>query len=354
MKFTSRVACIVLLASFVSPLHAQPSGPSAPSSDPARLDLRESSFIDLHFYIRAQGDEPAYSRGEAFADAHALAALNAAVDAAERLQSDLGGERGWGLIEPLLAQCTSAADAVAACGNLPESFKPASGGEVQLRDGAVALATAYSAIEPAFLETVWPRHREQIEGARLGLTRDLLKKQDQCFEFITTSLAMNVSDLTVPVYLVAESPAPGGFTHRQRGGGGVCFIGVEHASGSLLDEVVLHESIHVLDLATQSQDTVLQVLRRKLVENGVPRTDSAWRDLPHTLMFVQAGETVRRLLDESHRDYGEVAGYYDKVPEAAACVRPAWRHHLEGAATAPEAIDEMVRALLARREQPEP
>ncbi len=47
-------------------------------------------------------------------------------------------------------------------------------------------------------------------------------------------------------------------------------------------------------------------------------------------MFVQAAGTVRKVLDPGHKDYGDTAGYYPKVPRATAVVRPAWEAYLRG------------------------
>ena len=67
-----------------------------------------------------------------------------------------------------------------------------------------------------------------------------------------------------------------------------------------------------------------------------------WRDVPHTLMFVQSAATVRRVLNPAHKDYGDVAGYYAKVPVAARIVRAAWGDYLAGHLTREKAIQQMV------------
>jgi hypothetical protein len=62
-------------------------------------------------------------------------------------------------------------------------------------------------------------------------------------------------------------------------------------------------------------------------------------DFVHTLMFAQAAGTTRAVFDPQHRDYGDLAGYYPKVPAAAAVVVPAWRSYLEGKITRDAALD---------------
>lgn len=48
-------------------------------------------------------------------------------------------------------------------------------------------------------------------------------------------------------------------------------------------------------------------MRQGLDAAGMPAGDRGHRDLPHTVMFVQAAETVRGTLDPEHVHYGEAA-----------------------------------------------
>ena len=56
-------------------------------------------------------------------------------------------------------------------------------------------------------------------------------------------------------------------------------------------------------------------------------------------MFVQSAESIRRTVDERHEDYGDVAGYYAKVPRAAPLVRSTWKDHLDGKLTREDALE---------------
>jgi hypothetical protein len=47
-------------------------------------------------------------------------------------------------------------------------------------------------------------------------------------------------------------------------------------------------------------------------------------------MFVQAGETVRRLFDPNHRHYGDARRYYAKALQATQAVKSAWLSYLDG------------------------
>ena len=97
----------------------------------------------------------------------------------------------------------------------------------------------------------------------------------------------------------------------------------------MLCEMVIHESIHALDLSTLAQDTVLVALRRELTAAGRGPSTPEFRDVPHTVMFVEAGEVVRRVLDAAHKHYGDVEGYYAKVPQAVSAVREPWIAYLD-------------------------
>jgi hypothetical protein len=111
--------------------------------------------------------------------------------------------------------------------------------------------------------------------------------------------------------------------------------------------MILHEAIHALDVATEGQDNVLSRLRQRLRGAGLTWPNRLLRDVPHTLIFMQAAETVRRLLDADHQHYGEVAGYYAKVPEAACIVRPTWTAYLDAEITRDEALERMVADAVA-------
>jgi hypothetical protein len=213
---------------------------------------------------------------------------------------------------------------------MPEQRKLRSGKTIAIRQPVLAFLRAYARLEPAFQKDVWPQHKAALEAAHRRLHEELVPRQAACFDYILKRLGMEDPRLDIPVYLVAEAPYPGGFTHRRRGRGGVCFVGVEHAGGSLLLEVVLHEASHALDIATLDQDTAFQQLRAGLKQAGHDPRSPIYRDVPHTLLFYQAAETVRRLLAPGHKHYGDAIGYYAKVPQAIQAVRPAWDDYLDG------------------------
>jgi hypothetical protein len=65
----------------------------------------------------------------------------------------------------------------------------------------------------------------------------------------------------------------------------------------------------------------------------------------HTVVFVQAAETVRRRIDPDHRHHGDVRGYYDRVGAVAPPVRRWWTAYLDGAVTRDEALARLAGAV---------
>ncbi len=309
----------------------QETPPSVPSISPqTRLVYEQSPIVDLYFYIRACAAperETAPPPG-----------FEAAVELVAALDRDL--DRfflAWGPIEGALRGSQSATDLERAFADVPAELELRSGKSVALHERAQELARVLREVEPLFLERIWPQHRTAIGDARELLARGFDEKQAECLAFHLKSLAMSDPGLEIPVYLVAETPSPGAVTHRDDEGRGVCFVAVDGAEGSQLFETVLHEATHALDIAVD--ESVLGRLRDKLAQKGVTQRDRAYRDLPHTLMFVQSAESIRRTVDPEHHDYGDVSGYYSRVPEASQLVRPAWKEFLDGKASLEETLE---------------
>jgi hypothetical protein len=214
---------------------------------------------------------------------------------------------------------------------------------VELRREACALLETYAPIEAAFREEVWPEHERTIEAAARRVREVLIPKQAACFAEICRRLGLPDPQAAIPVYLVAKAPPPGASTHRRRGLG-VCFVSVDGAdeAWSLLYEAILHESIHAIDVAAQGQPTVFAQLKRRLTSAGVGPRNPANRNTAHTVVFVQAAETVRRLVDPNHRHHGDVRGYYDRVGPVAPIVRRWWTAYLDDETTRAEALAAMV------------
>jgi hypothetical protein len=304
----------------------------------AQLDFKLSPVLDMHHWVRSlledKGQLPAH------------AGLEAAVAAVRALESDLGGSFFWGFVEGAWVDVSTAAELKEASEDLPLSFKMRDGRTAAIRERALAVATAYAALEPVFLAEVWPAHRKAAEEARARLSGSLAGKQEAVFADLAKGLGAPPFTGSVPVYLTAEGPWPGAVTHRKKGGGAVIFVAADAAQGTQFVEIVLHEATHAIDLAA-GESSVLAELRKKLgqVPNASPKEV---HDFVHTVMFAQAGETVRRVLAPEHKDYGDVNGYYPKVPRATAAVVPAWRAYLAGEITRDEAVRRIVAGFEGR------
>lgn len=303
-----------------------------PASQPARVDLRISRFADMHHAMRRYAEIPAEKRPAEF---------RAAADAATETEKALGGVIAWGILEGALIDAADLPAARAIAEKLPPEFQSMSGAKLPLRELALRLVAAYEPVEAAFAERIWPEHEPKLRTMRERLNAELMPHAARCLAHIERCFNMQDAQPSIPVYLVAEAPTPGGFTHRRRGGGGVCIVGLDDRPG-LMIETVLHECVHALDLSTQSQPTALNTLRKDLQAAGLPPRSELIRSVPHTLMFVQSGETVRRLLNPDHKHYGDAAGYYAKVPEATAAVREPWTEYLDEKLSREAAIRKIV------------
>lgn len=304
------------------------------------LDLRTSPCVDLYFHVRSLAAADAGSEGERGSEAGTGGAteggieVEAAVAALKALQEDLGESLlSWGPFDRQVEGCTEISELPERLGRISGGIR-LPGGTVEMGSRGRELGEALAAAEEAFLQTVWPAHRESLRAAEGQLRESLLAKLPEAMAYHLRSLGMHDPEAEIPVYLVNRIPWPGAVTQAQatqegRDPGGVAFVGVSDLSGGLLTEIVLHEATHALDILTGESGNVFDELREGLDEAGLPFSDRRRRDIPHNLMFIQAGETIRRVMDGTHRHYGVVEGYYDRVPTARREVS-IWVDHLDG------------------------
>jgi hypothetical protein len=326
-----------MLAALVACVLSQESAVAAPT----HIVFRESPVVDLFFHVRALAAGGRASTSEAFAPA---------VAAAQELHRALGGNTlAWGPLAGLLPGCESAADFAAALERVPETLELRGGTKVAMRASAAKLAQALVQAEPGFQE-LWKEHAERTRAARARWEESVGPKEAELFAFHLASLGMSDPRLAIPVYLVAEAPYPGAVTHLDAQGRGVCFVGMAETEGSQLHETVLHEATHALDVAA-GEASVLGQLRARLAAAGLSPMDREMRDVPHTLMFVQAAESVRRTVAPEHQDYGVVSAYYSRVPTAE-LVRGFWTDHLAGKLTREEALEGMLEGIFAGGKTP--
>ena len=315
----------------------------APAAE-LRFEIASKPYVDLFFHVRscAASKDPLPEGSW----------LTEAVGAARALDAELGTPLAWGHVEALIRDCATAKEGSAAIAEARETLEMGGGRTVALRAGALKLAGELEKIEANFVEHLWPADEKAIAEGIERIRKGFGGKEGECLAFVAKHLDLVSLDRTIPVRIVFEAPFPGAVTHRAPGGG-VCFVGVKANPGSQLLETVLHEATHVLDIATPIADgvggSVLYELRARLEKAGFTRKDPEWRDVPHTLMFVQAGETIRRLVDRKHEHYGVAARYYDKVRAIADLELDAWIAYLDGKATREEAIERIVAGVTAGR-----
>ena len=311
-------------------LPVQPAPPKPP--EPASLiEIRINPLVDLHYWVRRLAAESG--------ELPAIEGLPAAVAAVRRVGTDLGGFVAWGVIDGDLVEARSVDELARLGASLPESFRMRDGREVRPREAVARLVEAYRLLEKPFLEKVWPAHQKASEEVAAGLRRDVLPKAPEIFADLSRHLDVPVPSRPISVYLVASSPFPRAFTHRSPDGA-VCIVALAGMAASEARESMVHEPVHALDIAGGEGD-VLSKLEARL--RAVPgASPQEVHDFVHTLMFVQAAGTVRKILDPGHKDYGDTSGYYPKVPRATAVVRPAWEAYLRGEISRDAALDRIV------------
>ena len=308
----------------------------------SKIDLRVSPALDMHFQMRSLSRK---------VDDQIPAAFRPAVAAVRTIdKSAEGGGLTWGVIDSALNDCRTAKQILDVFSTFSETYRSKFGqpsDPVPLRAPAVALAEEYVKLEPEYLRDHWPARKRSIEERLADATDHFLPKVEPCLVYMLEHLGMQDPRATIPVYLVVDMHWPGASTYKTDGGGALCIVGInrEDFEGGLLYETILHEATHALDIVTGSE-SVFEGMRDKMLAAGVPRRNRLFHDVPHTVMFVQAAETIRRVVDPAHVHYGVVSRYYDRISRPGEPVgdkvREVWIRYLDGAVTRSAAVDELV------------
>ena len=303
-----------------------------------RLEFRIKPFVDLYFYVYRFTPE-----SEKLPDIEGLAS---AVEVARQTPM------AFTLIDTIPFELENAAAAESAFNQFPESHINKKREIVALREKVVRFGRSLTAFEKSFTETIWPQHKVRLEAAQAKLQRTLRPKEQECFDYFTRHLGMAGAESTVPVYLVFETPWPGGFTmwgkDKTRG---ACAISIATFDGPQLFTVVLHEAIHALDLETKGKGNVLVELRTRLLQAGFREDDAVVRHGPHLLVFIQSSETVRRLLDPSFQPYTEGVFTRPGLQPLVKVELPIWTAYLDGKISREQALDQIVDAFVKARGQ---
>ncbi len=312
--------------------------PKGNTTNQKRLDVHINHLVDLSNMIRkyatAKSELPKNIDG-----------FDKAVGLARQLSKEFGGwdSPAWSAIEITLTKYKNTSEAQSSP-QFPETVTSRKGTKIQVREAAIRYAKALNMVEASYLKNVWPQHRVSIERAAANIAKVFAPKEKECFAYFTKNLGMEDMQSQVPVYLVAESPWPGGFTlwHDTRR---IIVISVEAHQGSNLFENLLHEAIHALDLETKGKGNVLIEIHNRLLKAGLTANDQAVRHGTHWLVFIQAGETVRRLLDPSHQHYGK--GLYTRLQRMSKVDVPAvWIAYLDGKISRDDGVNQIVDGFL--------
>jgi len=324
-----------------APAPALPSpaaAPAAPASTAAaegvatQIELHVEPLADLWLYLRMLAE----SRGREPVEPWLAEAVEPVAELGRALRA---AGVGWHIVDTQLHFATTVAELRRVFTEV-RSLSAAHGGDPAVVRAIERTGALLEVASPRFREELWREHERAIAAARERLGRDLLAVEDEALGDVLRSLAMEDPGTTFHVYLTARGPFPEAVTYRAWGGVPVSFVGVlsDHHAGTLLSEIVLHESHHALEGASEGPSHALARLRARLAEAGA--SASHRHTIPHNLMFIQAAETVRRVLDPEHRDYGFESGYYERAAPALE-QREIWLGHLRGERTLDEALDEM-------------
>lgn len=308
----------------------------------SNIDIRVSPAIDMYFYLKMLTHKN---------DDQVPVDFRQSVSTIRELDNKTtGGGLSWGMIDSSLYDCQTAKQIHETFSGFPEMYQPRFGSSdaVPLRAPALKLAEVCVGLESTFLHDHWPQRKRQIDNRLVDVNANFVPKIAPCINYMLEHLGMKDPQTTIPVYLVVDMPWPGAHTYVRDGGRALCIVSINKSEfeGSPLYETILHEATHALDIETGGEG-VFDVMRDRLLAAGLTRRNKLFRNVPHTIMFVQAAETIRRIVDPKHEHYGVVSTYYERIstPNAAvgAKVRDVWTRYLDGDITRSAAIDELVK-----------
>ncbi|MCB9845113.1 MAG: nuclear transport factor 2 family protein [Phycisphaeraceae bacterium] len=319
--------------------------PGATLAQPTSLRIQLDPLIDLYMSARAMAERPD-EPPPVFAPA---------VAAARSVQDRLGRNTlGWGVIDGALDGSGQAETFRARVAEMPDPVRVFGGQSVSLRTQALAMAGAIQDAQPRFVEDLWPRRQAQLNTSLDAIIQRFGGREQACLSFMLDALGMPDPHVTIPVYLVTSAPWPGAMTFFNDDRQGVCFVATDAATDTRLLETILHEATHALEIADAGSMGVLAQLERRLIAAGIPENNRLVHDLPHTIMFVNAAETVRRTIDPRHIAYGEgdeSGALYDRLPLARTAVIPAWIDYLDHTTTKEQMLDRIVAAAVSLHEK---
>jgi hypothetical protein len=343
----SLVGALLLLAVF-SFQQSPASKTKEAEATPKLLDVRINAVMNLNYMIRK------YASSKAELPAN-IDHFKEAVAVARQLNTEFGGwvGAGWATLDAALAKSRNGSEAIQALSQVPETATSRQGKTIPVRDAAIRYGKALSAVESSYLKNLWPEHQILAEQTAARIAKTFGPKEQECFAYLTKSLGIADAQYSVPVFLAAETPWPGGFTFWTGNRKGIVVVSIETNPGSMLFETLMHETIHALDLETAGNGNVLEDIRTRLKKAGIAENDIAATQGTHMLVFIQAGETVRRLVDSSHQHYGDVRRVYENpaLQPLVKVARPVWMAYLDQKITREDAISQIVEGYIRVRKE---
>ena len=326
---------------FIAPLLAVVSVASAQPT----LEYRIEPLADLYMHVRWLAQQDAQDVPPRF---------RPAVDAARAIGQAFGRNAlGWGVLDGNLPQCTTGEELAARFEQTPDPVRIFGGREVSVRTNAMKLSEEIERLEPWWVQTRWDERRRAISHAQFELDRTLTPIESTCLQYMIDSLDVDVPERAVPVYLVGDGPWPGAMTFYDNEGAAFCISTISVAEDTAFHETILHEATHALDVNQTKDQGVFERLRRDLVEAGIDRSSRIIRDVPHAIMFIHAGATIRKHLNPEHVDYGDRDGLYDRLSYAHDLI-PLWHQYLAGEFSLDETIDRIVNLVVKAKRRVDP
>ena len=197
-----------------------------------------------------------------------------------------------------------------------------------------AARTALERAAPIYRRVWWPAHRASNEAFRASLQMLVDRHGRAVLEFITRAYGEQWPSAGFPVHLSAYVDSRGAYSTY----GNLLVVSATRDPSeqkTIPLEIVFHEAMHQWD------DAILAALQTR----GLKLAGPGPQNLTHAMIWMTAGEAVRRAADE-HVPYAQAIGIWKgrDVGPFRAALEEGWRPYLNGRGTR----DDGLKALVAR------
>ena len=318
--------CVILLVTGLLPSWAA----QTPRPSPIFTMETDEFWLNLHHFLyvlgRAEGKIPDASR----------APVVDAPPEAERILQTLSDHEQQAWTDAVTAYATG----MSRKDPIVDDTLAATAGALAARDETAALpdagidAATRTALERAariYRKALWPAHRASNQAWRSSIQPLVDRHGQAVLAFVTRAYDMSWPAAGYPVHLVAYAHPLGAYSTRRSG----LIVSTNTNSGTHALyglELAFHEAMHQWD------DAVVQLLREHANKMG----KDAPASLPHAIIWLTAGEAVRRVVPE-HVPYAEAFGLW-KGPLAPlrAPLQEVWKPYLDGSGSRDEALGALV------------